>query len=202
MPDLNLDEPAVREEIAAILRFWLEEVGADGFRLEAVRSYYTGDAERCITFPNWLADTARAIRPDCFPVAEAWTDLNTIARYSESRVDGFFCFPVSQAEGYIAKMLARANRRPGRSYGEYTALLEETLPAGTVPAPSRSSQKAEPFSPALRRGRFSSKNPKERLFIYRILCYIGMSINICWRSVRTWRKRRGSGTRSSRAATR
>ena len=135
MPDLNLDEPAVREEFASILRFWLEEIGADGFRLDAVTSYYTGDAERCIAFLNWLADTAHAIRPDCFLVAEAWADLDTIARYSASRVDSFFCFPVSQAEGYIAKVLARANRHPGRSYGEYTALLEETLPAGTIPAP-------------------------------------------------------------------
>ena len=135
MPDLNLDEPAVREEIASILRFWLEELGADGFRLDAVTSFYTGDNERNLAFLNWLADTAHAIRPDCFLVAAAWPDLGSLARLSESRVDSFFCFPVSQAEGYIAKVLSRANRHPGRSYGEYTALLEETLPAGTIPAP-------------------------------------------------------------------
>ena len=135
MPDLNLDEPAVREQITFILRFWLQNIGVDGFRLDAVTSFYTGDAERNIAFLNWLADTAHGIREDCFLVAEAWTDLNTLARYSESRVDSFFCFPVSQAEGYIAKVLGRANRHPGRSYGEFTALLEEVLPAGTIPAP-------------------------------------------------------------------
>ena len=135
MPDLNLDESAVREEIAAILRFWLEEVGVDGFRLDAVTSYYTGNVEQNLSFLNWLADTAHAIRPDCFLVAEAWTDLSTLARYSESRIDSFFTFPVSQAEGYIAKVLSRANRHPGRSYGEYTALLEEELPARALPAP-------------------------------------------------------------------
>ena len=135
MPDLDLDNPAVREEITAILRFWLEEVGADGFRLDAVTSYYTGETERNIAFLDWLADTAHAIRPDCFLVAEAWTDLGSIARYSECRIDSFFTFPVSQSEGYIAKTLARVNRHPGRSYGEFTALLEETLPAGTIPAP-------------------------------------------------------------------
>ena len=135
MPDLNLDEAAVREEIALILRFWLEEVGVDGFRLDAVTSFYTGDTERNLAFLNWLADTAHGIRPDCFLVAEAWADLNTIARLSESRVDSFFTFPVSQAEGYIAKVLGGRGKQPGKKYGEYTALLEEALPAGTIPAP-------------------------------------------------------------------
>ena len=135
MPDLNLDAPAVREEIAFILRFWLENVGVDGFRLDAVTSFYTGDTERNVAFLNWLADTAHAIRPDCFLVAEAWTDLNTLARYSESRVDSFFCFPVSQAEGYIAKVLGGRGKQAGKKFGEYVALLEETLPANTVPAP-------------------------------------------------------------------
>ena len=135
MPDLNLDTPAVREQITFILRFWLQNIGVDGFRLDAVTSFYTGDTDRNVAFLNWLADTAHGIREDCFLVAEAWTDLNSLARYSESRVDSFFCFPVSQAEGYIAKVLGRANRHPGRSYGEYMALLEETLPAGTIPAP-------------------------------------------------------------------
>ena len=135
MPDLNLDNPAVREEIREILRFWLEELGVDGFRLDAVTSYYTGRAADNIAFLNWLADTAHAVAPDCFLVAEAWEGLDAIARYAESRVDSFFCFPVSQSEGYIAKVLGRANRHPGRSYGDYTALLEQTLPADSIPAP-------------------------------------------------------------------
>ena len=135
MPDLNLDEPAVREEIASILRFWLEDAGADGFRLDAVTSFYTGDTDRNVAFLNWLADTAHAIRPDCFLVAEAWADLNSIARYSESRVDSFFCFPVSQGEGYIAKVLGGRAKQAGKKFADYVALLEETLPANTVPAP-------------------------------------------------------------------
>ncbi len=135
MPDLNLDNPAVREEIRSILRFWLEEVGVDGFRLDAVTSYYTGRAADNIAFLDWLADTAHEISPGCFLVAEAWEGLDAIARYAQSRVDSFFTFPVSQSEGYIAKVLSRANRHPGRSYGEYTALLEETLPEGSIPAP-------------------------------------------------------------------
>src|SRR6185503_8138116 len=34
MPDLNYDSPAVREEANKVARFWLQEMGVDGFRLD------------------------------------------------------------------------------------------------------------------------------------------------------------------------
>jgi len=36
MPDLNYETPAVREEAKQIARFWLRDMGVDGFRLDAV----------------------------------------------------------------------------------------------------------------------------------------------------------------------
>lgn len=135
MPDLNLDNPAVRTELENILRFWLEEVGVDGFRLDAVTSFYTGDVEKNVELLNWLADTAHGIRPGCYLVGEAWENLSTLARYSESRIDSFFTFPVSQAEGYIARVLGGRAKQSGLKLGEAVTLLEETLPATTVPAP-------------------------------------------------------------------
>ena len=60
MPDLNLDNPEVRAEIENILRFWLEDIGVDGFRLDAVTSYYTGSAEKNIAFLDWLGETRGA----------------------------------------------------------------------------------------------------------------------------------------------
>lgn len=135
MPDLNLDNPAVREEIESIVRFWLEDVGVDGFRLDAVTSYYTGDVNANVEFLNWLADVTHGVDADSFLVAEAWDSLSNIARYSESRVDSFFLFPVSQNEGYIAKVLGGNNKHPGASLGDYMIMLEETLPENTIPAP-------------------------------------------------------------------
>ena len=44
MPDLALDNPLVREEIQKIAAFWLG-LGADGFRLDAVKDYFTGNVE-------------------------------------------------------------------------------------------------------------------------------------------------------------
>ena len=40
MPDLNYDNPKLREEVFKIGKFWLGEVGIDGFRLDAARHVF------------------------------------------------------------------------------------------------------------------------------------------------------------------
>ncbi|RYF77405.1 MAG: alpha-amylase, partial [Cytophagaceae bacterium] len=40
MPDLNFDHQPLREEIYKIVRYWLTDVGVDGFRLDAARHLY------------------------------------------------------------------------------------------------------------------------------------------------------------------
>lgn len=135
MPDLNLDNPAVRAEIESILRFWLEDVGVDGFRLDAVTSYFTGAMQKNIDFISWLGQTARSIAPDCFIVGEVWDSLEAIASYSQAEIDSFFTFPVSQKDGYIARVLSDNNEQPGKSYGDYVMQLESALPENTIPAP-------------------------------------------------------------------
>src|SRR5688572_27919981 len=39
-PDLNLDNPKVKEEIVDIARFWLNEVKVDGFRMDAAKHVF------------------------------------------------------------------------------------------------------------------------------------------------------------------
>jgi len=134
MPDLNLDNPDVRAEIEKILRFWLEDAGVDGFRMDAVTSYYTGNLEENQEFLTWLGDTAHGIRPDCYLVGEAWDSLSAIARYAESSLDSFFLFPASQSEGWIARVLSRRNGA-GAALGNYLEELEAALPENTIPAP-------------------------------------------------------------------
>ena len=135
MPDLNLDNPEVRAEIENILCFWLEDMGVDGFRLDAVTSYYTGNVEKNKEFITWLGDAARAISPDCYIVGEAWTDLYEIADYCEAGIDSFFLFPTAQKGGYIEEILGPDVKEPGKSYGNVTKLLEQRLPENTIPAP-------------------------------------------------------------------
>ena len=115
MPDLNLDNEAVREEIRAIMAFWLDDVGADGFRLDAVTSFYTGDAGKNIEFLSWLKGEAEAIKPGAYLVGECWANLGTIADYYTSGVDSFFLFPAAQAEGFVSASL-NARKAPAEKF--------------------------------------------------------------------------------------
>ena len=129
MPDLNLDNPAVMAEIEAIFRFWLEDVGVDGFRLDAVTSFYTNQPDRNIECLRALKQMAEGIRPGSVLIGECWAGLDTIAAYYASGVDSFFLFPAAQAEGFIAgSILARKNQAEKFARGYRAAL--EAIPDG------------------------------------------------------------------------
>ncbi|MBR6030086.1 MAG: alpha amylase [Clostridia bacterium] len=127
MPDLNLDSESLRAEIRDILAFWLTDVGVDGFRLDAVTSYYTGHNDQNIAFLAWLKESCEAIKPGSFLVGECWTGLNTIVEYYDSGVDCFFLFPASQAEGWVCKALL-ARSKPAERFAASLQSLYEALP--------------------------------------------------------------------------
>ena len=104
MPDLNLDSDAVKEEIRRILSFWID-LGVDGFRLDAVTSYYTGNPDANTDFLEFMCSTCRSLDPDCYIVAEAWTDRNNIAKLYESGVDSLFNFPFADNGGLIRSVM-------------------------------------------------------------------------------------------------
>ncbi|MBQ7867063.1 MAG: hypothetical protein IJ354_02830 [Clostridia bacterium] len=126
MPDLNLDSAAVRAEIRRIFDFWLNDVGVDGFRLDAVTSYYAADTQRNVAFLSWLKQMTEELKPGSYLVGEAWTGLSTIAEYYQSGVDSFFLFPASQAEGGIAKVI-RARSNPAGSYVSFMQQVYDAL---------------------------------------------------------------------------
>ena len=113
MPELNLDSESVKEEIRSIMRFWLD-MGVDGFRLDAVTSYFYDQPEKNAEFLRFLKETANSIDPDCYIVGEAWTDRNTIAALYSSGIDSLFNFPFSGTEGVIAETL-----NGGRTAADY-----------------------------------------------------------------------------------
>ncbi len=96
MPDLNYREPKVKEEIFKAADFWLEEVGVDGFRLDAVKFIIEDDGrleDTQGTYTFWEDFTAhiKATKPDAFSVGEAWTNTETVINYVKNdRID--YCF--------------------------------------------------------------------------------------------------------------
>jgi len=103
MPELNLDNPAVREEIKAIVAFWLSH-GVGGFRLDAVTHYYDGQLQSNKNFLAWLGETVKAINTEAFLVGEAWTDGVTILELYQSNIDALFNFPLSNT-GSLSKAM-------------------------------------------------------------------------------------------------
>jgi glycosidase len=63
LPELNLRNDEVRDYLLHTARYWLEEVGVDGWRLDAA-----GDVAP--DFWRAFRDTCKAVKPDCFLMAE------------------------------------------------------------------------------------------------------------------------------------
>ena len=109
MPDLNLASEAVREEIKAIMEFWLNK-GVAGFRLDAAKEFYSGGVDQNIEVLSFLQQTAEAIKPDVYMVAEVWEGYATIARYYESGITSIFDFEFGDSTGRIVKALRGAGQ--------------------------------------------------------------------------------------------
>lgn len=102
MPDLNLENPAVKAEIQNITRFWLADMNVDGFRLDAVR-HYVEDGQAQMNTPQthaWLKDFYqfyRSIKPDAFTIGEAWAETSQVVPYVGDQVETAFEFDLADA---------------------------------------------------------------------------------------------------------
>jgi alpha-amylase len=86
MPDLNYTNPDVSTEMQNVVRFWLEDVGVDGFRLDAAKHLI----EEGIIQANTLSTHAwyksfrpayKQINPQAVTVGEIWEDTGITAEY-------------------------------------------------------------------------------------------------------------------------
>jgi glycosidase len=82
MPDLNFDHRPVRDEFFNIARYWLNDVGVDGFRLDAARHLYREFEEpKNHEFWEEFGRVIEAAKPDAYAVGEVWTRPERIAPY-------------------------------------------------------------------------------------------------------------------------
>lgn len=82
MPDLNFDSPKLREEMFKVGRFWLTEVGVDGFRLDAARHIFPDERPHdnhqwWIYFRNEMLKAKK----DVYLVGEVWAPADIVAPY-------------------------------------------------------------------------------------------------------------------------
>ena len=130
MPDLNLTTGEVRQELKKVIDFWLDR-GVDGFRLDAVTSYYTDNPEAGIDFTRWITETAKKKNPSAYIVGEAWADQNTYAQYYRSGIDSLFDFAFAGRDGIISRT---ANRKGDLRYFAEAMVREEELYASLNPS--------------------------------------------------------------------
>ncbi len=107
MPDLNLDSQALRDQIKAIMEFWLN-MGVDGFRLDAAKEFWSGNTPKNVEVLSFLQETAVSIKPDAYLVAEVWDSFAQVTEYYTSGITSLFDFPFGSSNGKIVEVLRGA----------------------------------------------------------------------------------------------
>ena len=115
MPELNFDNPEVRQEVLKLAKYYLD-LGVSGFRFDAVKYVYFGDTDRSVEFWEWYMEELRKIKPDIYCVGECWSGEAEIMEYYGAM--NCFNFAMAQSEG-IAASAAK-----GGSIGNYTGYIE------------------------------------------------------------------------------
>lgn len=124
MPDLNLRNEAVRAEFGEIADFWLD-LGADGFRLDAAKEYFSDLTDSNVEVLTWFNDMVKSKKEDAYIVAEVWSDLDTYAKYYASGIDSCFDFSFASTDGIIANTVKKISG--ASSYGKKLVSLQEVL---------------------------------------------------------------------------
>lgn len=125
MPDLNLENEDVRNELTEIAKYWLD-LGVAGFRLDAAKEFYSGNDSANIEVLSWYREMVTGIKEDAYLVAEVWTDVNTYGKYYQSGIDSLFNFAFANSDGLIANTV-KGNSKTINAlvYGNSVAALDE-----------------------------------------------------------------------------
>ncbi len=123
MPELDFDNDAVRTELLALARRYLD-MGVDGFRFDAAKYIYFGQNEQSAEFWKWYIDQLRSIRQDVYTVAEVW-DIDSVIEYYIP-ASNCFDFTAAGQNGIIAQT---ARGGDANSFTAYTERRIERLRA-------------------------------------------------------------------------
>lgn len=101
-PDLNYTNPEVRNQMKDVARFWLKDVGVDGFRLDAAKHIVEEGETQENTPANhaWWKEfrTAyKAVNPQALAIGEVWSSTTAVAAYlSGDELDMTFNFDLAK----------------------------------------------------------------------------------------------------------
>jgi alpha-amylase len=97
MPDLNYDNPKLRQEVFKIGRFWAEEVKVDGFRLDAARHIFPDERPQDNHWWwEYFLQEMRKINKDFYLVGEVWAPAEVVGPYLKG-IPALFNFDMGTA---------------------------------------------------------------------------------------------------------
>ncbi|HEX7472766.1 MAG TPA: alpha-amylase family glycosyl hydrolase, partial [Candidatus Limnocylindrales bacterium] len=124
-PDLNLSAPSVTAAIDDIARFWVADVGVDGFRIDAAK-YLIEDPSATENTPGtkvWLRDFRANVEkaaPGALLIGEVWDPSPVSSAYVPDALDMTFEFGLSTA--YIGAVKTGQAQGLAGSFAKITSL--------------------------------------------------------------------------------
>lgn len=134
MPDLNYDRPEALEEMKRVASFWLNEMGVDGLRLDAVKylaedGAVVEDTPRTHVVLRDYAAHVRRTKPGAFTVGEVFDSTTTLLSYYPDQLDAYFAFEVADsiiagvrrgdARGILAPVLRLQAAQPATRWAPF-----------------------------------------------------------------------------------
>lgn len=132
-PDLNYRNPAVTKQMYDVTRFWLQDMGVDGFRFDAAK-HLIEDGTSQINTPEthaWWRDFRKfytSLKPDAFTIGEINGSDAELAGYYPDQLDDYFEFDLAQnfvssandGDAAFVKLTQNANTEwPFQRYGTF-----------------------------------------------------------------------------------
>lgn len=132
MPDLNHINPAVQAEMDSIVRYWIEDIGVDGFRLDAIKYLIETEIDGRILLEDtpqnrqYLADLdalAKSLNPQAHTVGEVFDGTAIIQRYMDDDVMDM-AFEFDLAEAIVASARGGRKRNVAQQMGNVLRTYE------------------------------------------------------------------------------
>lgn len=130
MPELNFDNPDVRNEFNEIAKYWID-LGVAGFRLDAAKYIYYNETNKNLEFWNWFMTTVKSYKEDIYVVGETWSSESEMLPYYQNFNN--FDFSFSQLQGEIANAarvtmsVSRFTQNVAQYYEKVLAINENAI---------------------------------------------------------------------------
>ena len=118
LPDLNYDNPEVVKEMKNVTRFWLHDLGTDGFRLDAAKHIFengsvTENVPETHTFLKDFHKFYRNVNPRAIMVGEVVSNSDVVSQYlAGDELDLAFDFDLAR------KIVSDVQAQSGEDFGD------------------------------------------------------------------------------------